>query len=268
MDAGLFLTAMPRSLLHQSKADPRRKQGDGWGVAWYPARRRPVVYKSAKPIYQDGMRLHHAVERAKGGVLLGHVRWASNPLKLPRRRLIGLPHTQPFVHGPWTFAHNGTLYIPREVKAALGPWARFVRGNNDSEVLFYWLLKTVVHGKGSDWESKVRSSLKGLDAIWAGCRQKYPIFKYGYHGLNWVLTNGEVFLAFCYVDPRGWDQAKALCAPGQPYYALQLLASDQSVQVASEPLTLDPRWRPLGHGRLLIAERNRTNLKMKERTVR
>ena len=56
-----------------------------------------------------------------------------------------MAHTQPFSFGRWLFAHNGTLFIPREVREALGPLGRPIKGNNDSEVLFYWLMKHCRH---------------------------------------------------------------------------------------------------------------------------
>ncbi|OGR90437.1 MAG: hypothetical protein A2992_01840 [Elusimicrobia bacterium RIFCSPLOWO2_01_FULL_59_12] len=240
----------PTSLFVQSHIDKKRKQGDGWGIGWFESGR-PRVFKSPRPMYRDKARVRLAARQAKGKVLLGHVRWASNPLKLPRRELIGLPHTQPFRHGSWLFVHNGTLYISREVKAALGPWAKHVKGKNDSEVLFYWLLK---HLNMREPVRAVRSSIKGLHRIWDACRRRYPIYRHPYHGLNWVLTNGRLLLAFCYVNPEGFGKAKALCHSGQPYYQLQINKTADAVAVASEPLAPDSTWQPLRHGRLLVAQ--------------
>ena len=111
-----YLLRAPHSLYQQSHVDKNRKQGDGWGMGWFE-KGRPTLFKSPRALYLDRTRWQQSARRAKGKVLVGHVRWASNPLKLPRHELIGLPHTQPFAHGPWLFAHNGTLYIPREVRA-------------------------------------------------------------------------------------------------------------------------------------------------------
>ena len=97
-----------------------RKGGDGWGAGWFD-KNKPRVFKSFHPMYQDKTRVLSAARQAKGKVLIGHVRWASNPLKLKRSELIGLAHTQPFTHGKYLFAHNGTLFIPKEVAAQLGP---------------------------------------------------------------------------------------------------------------------------------------------------
>lgn len=265
VDAVYYMLQAPQSMTFQSRVDKKRPQADGWGLGWF-AGSHPRIFKNPRPLFRDKARVRKAVKQAKGHILLGHVRWASNPLKLPRKELIGMTHTQPFSHDSWLFIHNGTLLIPREVKAALGPWAKFVKGKNDSEVLFYWLLKTLVNGKGKNWAARLRQSFRGLDKIWAGCKKQYPIYKGPYHGLNWVLTNGRVFLAFCYVNSTGFGKAKALCS-GKPYYELQVKQTDGEVVVASEPIAPDSIWQPLGHGRLLIAERRGRRILVKTQKV-
>ena len=258
----------PQSLLVQSHIDKRHKQGDGWGVGWM-SKGHPQLFRSPRPLYRDRKQLEQATRHAHGSLLVSHVRWASNPLKLPRHELIGLTHTQPFQHGPWLFVHNGTLYIPREVKSQLGPWAKYVKGKNDSEVLFYWLLRTVVHaGRKKNWRSAIRDSFKELDKIWQRCKSHYPLFKYPYHGLNWVLTDGRLLLAFCYVDPRGWDKAKALCDRKQPYYQLQVQRTEHTIAVASEPLTFENNWQPMRHGQLLIAKRQGRHIAVQYQQVK
>jgi predicted glutamine amidotransferase len=244
----------PHSLFKQSNVDKKRKQGDGWGIGWFESGE-PRIFKRPQALYRDKGRVTQAGRRAGGNVAVGHVRWASNPLKLPHGRLIGLVHTQPFQHGPWIFAHNGTLYLPREVKAQLGPWARWIRGNNDSEVLFYWLLKTVASASLSPrrWARRVRASLKTLNRIGKRHRASYPLYKFPYHGLNWVLTNGKMLAAFCFVDPRGFDKGKALGNRKQPYYQLQVKETPNSLTVASEPLDRSSHWHPMRHGQLLLA---------------
>jgi predicted glutamine amidotransferase len=259
LNPAFYWRTAPESLLRQSEVDRKRLQGDGWGTAWFNSGR-PVVIKSARAVFKDTAQLARAERRSGGNILLGHVRWASNPMKLPKPELIGVRHSQPFADQGWSFVHNGTLLIPREVRAALpAQLAQRIHGNNDSEVLFYWLLHTVINGRGS-WPERVRRSLAGIDAIFKRCRASYPLYKYGYHGLNWVLTNGKVLLAFCFVDRRGFDKARALGRPEQSYYDLQLQMTPRLVTIASQPLTPEDNWRSLGHGRLLIANLQRGGL--------
>lgn len=263
LEASFLLEKAPHSLLTQSHSDRKRKQREGWGIGWFEGGH-PCVYKSPHAIYQDIGRLRRAGRRARGRAFVGHVRWASNPLKLPKHQLMGLAHTQPFVHGRWLFAHNGTLYIPREVTDVLGSWAKYIKGRNDSEVLFYWLMKHLPLFPSSLalLSKAVRAALDGLHEIWQSCKARYPLYPFPYHGLNWVLTNGRVLMAFCYVNPQGFGKTKALCHPGQPYYQLHVQRTAQRVTVASEPLTLENDWRPLRHGELLMVQKTAHALKV------
>src|SRR5690349_4180223 len=120
------------SLRVLSTRDRRRRQSDGCGVGW-TENGQPRVLKSAGPIYHEPTGVSRAIRRVESQTTLGHVRRASNPLHLPKKQISGLPHSQPFTHGPWLFCHNGTVTIPLEVKTALGSWKRFIKGNNDSE---------------------------------------------------------------------------------------------------------------------------------------
>lgn len=265
IDADYLLHDAPQSLFHQSCVDRKRKQGDGWGIGWFEGAK-PRVFKSPGPIYKDlaspaltgtlslrervGGEAARRLTRIRSHCLVGHVRWASNPLKLPRRELIGLPHTQPFTYRRWLFAHNGTLFIPKEVRAELGPLARQIKGNNDSEVLFYWLMK---HLRGRKVMPAIRRAVAGLHVIWKTCRKKYPLYKHPYHGLNWALTNGKILIAMCYVNPAGFGKARALCGRGKPYYQLHYKHDSTGWVVASEPLDHGPGWKPMRHGSVLVA---------------
>jgi predicted glutamine amidotransferase len=261
MDAETLLWRSPQSLLRQSHIDRRRKQGDGWGVGWFD-QGKPKIFKSPRAMYRESHLVHRAARRTKGKTLIAHVRWASNPLKLKRSDLIGLVHTQPFSHGRWIFAHNGTLYIPKEVAAALGAWKKHIKGKNDSEVLFYWLMKYLTRIKNP--APAVRQSIQGIHRIWEGCKKSYPIHPYPYHGLNWVLSDGKILMAFCYTDPRGFGKSKALCSPRQRYYHLQRQITPDGVTVASEPLDLTAGWEGFRHGELLIVRRQKNGFRTRQ----
>jgi glutamine amidotransferase len=215
---------------------------------------RPKIVKSPQALFRESAKLRKAARRVKGNVLIGHVRWASNPLKLPKQDLIGLRHTQPFSYKNWIFAHNGTLLIPKEVRAELGPLEKYIEGNNDSEVLFYWLMKYLRWGSRGQMAQSVRRSLRDLDRVWEKCRKKYPLYKYPYHGLNWVLTNGKILIAMCFVNPAGFGKAKALVHRKEPYYQLRYKQSPTGWIAASEPLDNDPHWKLLRHGQILITD--------------
>jgi predicted glutamine amidotransferase len=264
-----FVHKAPQSLLHQSAADKKRLQGDGWGVGWFKEGV-PQVRKSPAAMYDDRALVQRATRQMSGSALLGHVRWASNPLKLGKSELIGLAHTQPFVYQNWIFAHNGTLFIPKEAAAALPrQWSSLVQGRNDSEVLFYWLMQFLYplleNNPSPSAEvvaAFVRESLESLDDVWKSCRASYPLHKHPYHGMNILLTNGETLISWSLVDPDGFGKAKALCNPKQPYYQLQRQVTKKSVIIASEPLDPKKKWEPFKHGELLIANLHGNTLKL------
>jgi predicted glutamine amidotransferase len=278
VDANYLLERASQSLLFQSQVKRKELQKDGWGIGWFE-KGRPKILKSPKPIYRDHDLLRRAMRRARGKVLVGHVRWASNPLKLPKNHLIGRLHSQPFSFRPWLFVHNGTLLIPKEVREALGPMDKCIKGNNDSEVFFYWLMKNFKDSKVGPLTpalsrkgrgkimSVVRRSLRGIETIWETCRKKYPLYKYPYHGLNWVLTNGKILIAMCYVNPGGFGKAKALCDRRKPYYQLQLSVTPKEVCVASEPLDSRRPWKAMSHGEIVIATRTKNSVKMEMHRV-
>src|SRR5690242_18728564 len=86
VSASYYLENAPQSLLVQSTADAKRKQGDGWGIGWFEENE-PMVFKSPRAIYRDAEALKKAAQKTHGTALVGHIRWASNPLKLPKREL-------------------------------------------------------------------------------------------------------------------------------------------------------------------------------------
>jgi glutamine amidotransferase len=241
LPAGPYLTDLPHSLLRQSHLEPQRRQKDGWGIG-YLDEEGPAILKSPRPIFRESRAFLRRAGEVRSHVLLGHIRAASNPLKIPRRQLIGLPHTQPFQHEDWLFVHNGTVNIPREVRKKLGKWGRHIKGRNDSEVLFYWVLKTVAYGRGT-LAARVRRSVRELEKL--GERPFY--------GLNWALTNGQILIALCYVGREGFGRLRALSGHGR-YWQMKAQTKEGQFVVTSEALE-GGKWRSFRHGEFVVVRR-------------
>jgi predicted glutamine amidotransferase len=244
-----WLVTTDRSLLAQSNANPTMRQPDGWGIAWYPSTRTPRVEKGIGGAYASGERERfvQAARLASGPVVLGHLRHASNPMGLPQERLIALENSQPFVHGSTLFAHNGSIHFPRETRALLGKFEERVQGVNDSEVLF-WLLVKHTEEVGDPLGAYTRT-IADLVKVWQekGRPEIGP-----YSGLNVLFTRGPNELwAFCH---SLGEHGGSLCDPNRPYYEMTYLADAKHAVVGSEPFdSKRTDWRTLSNGHYLVA---------------
>lgn len=129
--------------VHQSlvKADNALKlqsinHPDGWGVAYYLSGS-PHIVKST-----DMAKNSQLFQKVSGVVssktVIAHI----------RKSTVGetsILNTHPYQYGPWVFAHNGNIknfqqHQPELLKKIDPKMARFILGETDSEVLFYFLL--------------------------------------------------------------------------------------------------------------------------------
>lgn len=233
-----------KCLWRQSFADPRRRQTDGWGLAWHRDGR-PLVFKSAGDLARERPLLRRAADRARGRAVLFHVRRASNPRGIDPAGLKGARNVQPFRFGRWSFVHNGSIPFPDSVARTLGPWARRLRGLNDSEVLF-WLLMREIRRTGS-----VPSALVRARRALAAARPA-PGSPHG--GLNVLLSDGERLWAYAEA-PAGF-RGGSLLSPERPYFRMAFLPTPDRLWVASEPPWSGAHWRSVGSGELLEARRD------------
>ncbi len=226
-----FLVESEFSLLKQSNFKKSNLQKDGWGIAYFGNKGEPVVSKSAKPAFKDGAAFRAASEGAVSRTVVGHIRAASNPLKLAKGRLINMDNTQPFTDGRWIFAHNGTLQIPVEVTERLGPYRRKLKSLNDSEVYFWQFVK--FHDKLKDVEKALLACVAENWAIWKECRGDHPGKKAPYTSLNTLLGDGKTLHAFCHAASRGMADC-GVCNPATPWGTMSFSLRGRRVVIASE----------------------------------
>lgn len=235
------------SLLAQSHVSEEEAQRDGWGVAWFDERRAPRIVKGTAGAFEasESPRYFEAARKARGPVVVGHLRHASNPMGLSRERLIGLENSQPFVDGSHLFVHNGSIPFPRETRPLLGKFEERIKGVNDSEVLFYLLLRHTTE-LGNPLAAFIRARSELVD-VWhsRGSPKTGP-----YSGLNVIFARGpnEIWV-FC--DSLG-EHGPGLCQRNRPYYEMAYLADAKQIVVASEPLDRQRNdWRSLKNGQYL-----------------
>lgn len=252
---GLF--DAPRSLAAQSCARPSALQRDGWGLGWYRDAR-PQWFRSPAALYDEPQRLKQVAGRAVTRLAIGHVREASNPLRLPRRELIRIENTQPFAFRRHLFAHNGTLNIPREVRETLGLYRDHVKGVNDSEVLF-WLLVGFLE-EGLDFRRAIRCTIRQINTVWKSLRR--PADQDPFTGLNLLHTDGDTLHAVCHSARPAKRRVDSLCTKEWPRAQMAWRLDRGVLWIASEPLD-GGRWQKLERGRILTARMERGQIRVR-----
>jgi predicted glutamine amidotransferase len=245
-----WLVDTDHALLRQANVSEVERQTDGWGIGWFNERRAVHVERgiggAATPAEVD--RFRSAARSAHGPLAIGHLRRASNPMGLPKERLIGRENTQPFVHASTMFAHNGMIPFPRETRPLLGQYESMVQGVNDSEVLF-WLLAKHLDTSADPVQAYSRTV---ADLVWVWNEKGSPS-PGPYSGLNVVFSRGPYELwAFC--QSLG-EHGPGLLDRHRPYYQMAYVSDAKQLVVGSEPFdTTRTDWRSLSNGEYLCAQ--------------
>ncbi len=242
-----WLLDSDRSLYVQSNVMPDRAQKDGWGIGWFDEDGRIHVQKGIRGAFEPREKEHFRLiaGTAKSRNLIGHIRHASNPMNLPRERLLGLVNSQPFEDGQTLFAHNGSIPLPMEARKLLGPLEVKVRGVNDSEVL-YWLMQKHYRASGDALEA-FGAARQDLVTVWE--RNGRP------KGGPWSALNvlfapmpDELWAFCCYEGESGHN----LCDDGQPYFQMSYQETPQGLVIGSEPFDSHREtWNALANGQFL-----------------
>ncbi|HXQ94778.1 MAG TPA: class II glutamine amidotransferase [Thermoplasmata archaeon] len=245
-----WLLETDRSLLNQSNVAAEEAQTDGWGIGWFNDRRGLNIERgiggASSPSEVDEFR--RAAKAAHGPLAIAHLRKASNPMGLPKERLIALENSQPFAHGSTLFAHNGMIPFPRQTRALLGEYESMVRGVNDSEVLFWLLVRHLDTAPGP--VQAFDGVITDLVRVW---RDNGAPVGGPYSGLNVVFSRGPSELwAFCqYLGEHG----TGLLDRTRPYYQMAYLSDAKQFVVGSEPFdSTRSDWRTLPNGHYLCAQ--------------
>jgi len=246
-----WLVRSDRSLLAQSNVDPERAQKDGWGIGWFVNGGRAHVEKGPRGAFleEERGRYLEAAAAARGTLVIGHLRHASNPLKLPYEKLIALENSQPFENHTTLFAHNGAISFPTETRPFLGVHESKVRGVNDSEVLF-WLLYRNTEETGDPLIGYIHT-VEDLVRVWEGFHKPaIPPFS----GLNVLFARSpDELWAFCL-----WtgDHGTGLFDANRRYYEMTYQTAAHRVVVGSEPFDGEPGvWKSMPSGTYLRARR-------------
>ena len=173
-----------------------REHKDGWGIAAYGIEQHPTVAHGVGPAHSDPD-FHRLSSLVSSHTVVAHVRQASVGS-------VELRNSHPFLHGRWSFVHNGTLkdfqrHRPA-VEALIHPELRpNIRGTTDTERCFHIFL-TRLGARGPldgavSLEDVARSLAETLELVASITDVPGSADPKDRSAMNFLVTNGEVMVA-------------------------------------------------------------------------
>lgn len=252
-----YLIEGEKSLLKQSEFNKERLQEDGWGFGYYSDVGKPVIFKSQYPVFKEKDLFEKKVESIKTRIAIFHIRAASNPRNLDRKKLLGIENTQPFTYKNFIFAHNGTLSIVDDIYENLGRYKKYVKGINDSEVLFWNLIKHIdAYGDIPVALSMLRDEIK---TVWVSVKRNYS-FELPYKGINIFLSDSNKLYAMC--DFKMKDEKYSIMSKGWEYGRFAYRNENGLFVIASEPVD-NKNWNKSNHLSIISVDKE-INMKITE----
>lgn len=240
------------AIIQQSDRHP-----DGWGVAYYHMGS-PHLVKN-----ENQARECKIFEKVSGVV-------SSNTVVTHIRKstvgAVGPLNTHPFQYGPWVFVHNGNVENFDQNKAAFidridGDLKRYILGETDSEVLFYYLL-TILRKKGAltggqspfNFSEALQEFVDGFQEVFGKITESNGDYDKSY--LTFLLTNGKSMYAFQGGQPLLFSTHKNKCSERDTCSYFQPLceakASSQDkihhLLISSEVIKNENVWTSLEFG--------------------
>ncbi|MCX7698647.1 MAG: class II glutamine amidotransferase [Candidatus Goldbacteria bacterium] len=240
-----YLIESEKSLVKQSQFNKNRLQKDGWGFGYIKGEK-IEIFKSINPIYQELNLIKNKIQKIENNFFIVHARKASNPKKIEFNKLISYENTQPFSISDIIFTHNGTLNIVDEIYENLGKYKKFVKGINDSEVLFWHVIKNIdAYG---DIKQAILAARREIHTVWISVKKEYRQFDEPYTGLNIFLTNSEKFYALC--DFKLKKETFSIMTENWEYGNYALRFNKDEFTISSEPLDKG-KWEKVPHNSII-----------------
>ncbi|MGD1045083.1 MAG: class II glutamine amidotransferase [Bacteroidota bacterium] len=171
---------------------------DGWGLVAYRDNQITFLEKEPSAAYESSKYVSAISQLAKLNtpLLIGHVRKASRGKK-------AMENTQPYVFDSYVFCHNGTIFNHKENLPIEPKFVTSIRGETDSEMLFFWFIQTIKKNKGIS------------DGFEEGARKLHSM---KYSAANILMSDGNILFAMREANDRDVDaNRKILC---DTYYTL------------------------------------------------
>ena len=237
------------------------KHPDGWGVSYYTAGA-PHVIKSDKTAINDNI-----FKKISGIVssetVIAHLRNAT-------LGSVNILNTHPFQYGNWIFAHNGNIRnfdkYRDEITSKISPHLkRFILGNTDSEIIFYYILsklseKVELSDKHCDINSLQEAIRKAVSEL-VETVGDYCIHDDGSNTetfLTFIITNGKTMMAHQGGKKLYYSTYKVKCSERDtcPYFSPECEAPTENGKInhlifSSEPLHGENTWIPMRVGQMI-----------------
>ena len=233
------------SLIKQSKSaikDQYKINADGFGMAWYnfKVNSNPAIFKSTQPAWNDS-NLIDLAKTIESKCFMGHIR-ASTIGDVSNR------NCHPFFYKQYTMVHNGTIDNFNKIRRLLMEQLSddlflAIKGNTDSECLFFLIMQYVHSGCGMPLEDAIKKAFK-----WINNAQAEGDFS----RLNIVITDGRDMIATRFSSTNN----KILSLSYSK-------AKGESFIIASEPLDDHvAEWHEVPINHYLYIKNNAKNIKI------
>lgn len=240
-----------------------RKESDGWGIGFFKNDASFLFKKASKA--SGGSRIANIAEVVSSNVFISHLRFAT----IGERKEA---NTQPFRWGSWVFAHQGTVEHFRKIKPRImrklpPAYKKLVRGNTDSEHLFYLFL-SLLREKGSIKKGEISKTdavqgIVELGKVIAEFCEEAEVEKYP--TMNFLVSNGQYLIAsrngsplyYCLVKPESDFETRFRSNETGLVYELQNLEEEISyVLVTSEKYSDSPMYVEIADNTIFTVDEN------------
>ncbi|XXF75254.1 class II glutamine amidotransferase [Myxococcaceae bacterium GXIMD 01537] len=237
------LVTEKNSLLIQS-----REHKDGWGIVSYGAEPLPAVARGLGAAHSDPD-FERVSSRVSARTVVAHVRLASVGA-------VELRNAHPFLHGRWSFVHNGTIRNFARHKEAVESLIRpdlraLLHGHTDSERCFYVFLTRLAARSALDGPVAVDEVARALGetmGLMAAITDESAEVQ---SSMNFLVTDGEVMVAtrrhrtLFFTDGRRGNTCLGSAQPARGTQLPQLV-------IASEALCGNvTAWHEVAHEELI-----------------
>ena len=211
---------------------------DGWGIVCYDSGMPKELGKQTSNAMADESYVRALNETSKlhPNLLLAHLRKASPGVA------ISLENTQPLQHGPWSFAHNGTIWSPSFMHGD---------GHSDSSMFFEKLLGNI---KSKSEPDKLDQKILKAVVTLRGLIVNHPDSKgRTYSSITFMLSDGNSLWVLRDFNDRRDEE----------YYTMHYLQSHDCILFCQEQI-IPGNWKSLDNKSMAIVDSER-NLEIIER---